>query len=104
MTSLGDQIGDAAADALTATRPRRFDTAIDRFTLALQTVPDYPAAELSDEAFARVTSLAEQVISAIEHRLEDDVDDRRREALGARVYDIRRGLENAFAWRRHYRN
>ena len=102
MVDLAQRLTDAAVEAVHTSKPRAFDAAVERFTAALQTIPDYPAAELSNEGFARINSFAEQVISEIEHRLEGDMDARRRETLGTRVYDIRRALEDAFNWRRHY--
>ena len=102
MKDLVQRLSDAASHALSASRPRTFDASVDNFALALHTIPDYPAAEMSNETFARVNSLAEQVIAEIEHRVESETDERHREALGERVYDIRKALEEAFTWRRHY--
>src|SRR5579871_4982680 len=103
MDTLVQRLSHAADAALGASRARAFDGAVNSFTSALQTIPDYPAAELSNEAFARVNSLAEQLIAEIEHRIgEDGIDDTRRTTLGERVYDIRRALEEEFNWRRHY--
>jgi len=102
MLELSHRLTDAASEAIHATRPKTFDAAVERFTRILQTIPDYPGGGLSNEGFARLNGLAEQVISEIEHRLDGDVGDRRRETLGTHVYEIRRALEEAFTWRRHY--
>ncbi|HZP49044.1 MAG TPA: hypothetical protein VFB07_10940 [Vicinamibacterales bacterium] len=102
MMELLHRLGQEAGDALAAQRPKAFAAAVDGFTFALQRLPDYPAAAMSNEAFARVNAFAEQVISEIEHRLDGDIDAKYRETLSERVYDIRRALEDAFTWRRHY--
>ena len=103
MMELEGRLADAAAAVAADTRPKSFEAAARRFTQALQTIPDYPAAEMSNEGFARVNALAEQVISEIEHRLERNIRDAdRREALTQAIYDIRAALEEAFRWRRHY--
>ncbi len=102
MLDLAQRLAQAAADAVDATRPKPFDAAVDRFVAALQRLPDYPARDLSNEGFARVNGLAEQVISEIDHRIETGVDETRQVALAQRIYDIRRALEDAFTWRRHF--
>lgn len=96
------RLTDDAVTAVTASRAKTFDAAVRRFTDILQTVPDCPPGEMSDEGFARMNGLAEQVILEIERHLdEDDADPERRELLAESVDEIRRGLEEAFRWRRH---
>jgi len=103
MTELMNRLDDRGREALTAARPKSFEAAVQHFTNTLATIPDYPAAELSNEGFAHVNALAEQVISHVEHRLEsDDIDLDIRERMAESVYDIRRALEEAFRWRKHY--
>lgn len=103
MNELVNQLDDHGREVLMAERPKSFEAAVERFTSTLATIPDYPAAELSDEGFARVNALAEQVISQIERRLEsDDMDVDVRERMAESVYDIRGALEEAFRWRKHY--
>ena len=88
---------------LTTQQTRTFEAAVERFAQTLAVIPDYPPAEMSDKAFADVNGLAAQVIVKIENRLDaNDLDDRNRERLTESVYDIRRGLEEAFRWRRQY--
>lgn len=103
MPDLVKRLSDAAGTALTASRPKAFDAAVRQFTATLETVPDYPATDMSDEGFARMNAVAEQVISEIERRLEGHLgDDDRREWLTGQVYAIRQALEETFRWRRHF--
>jgi hypothetical protein len=103
MPDLVERIADGAANAVLASRSKAFEAAVREFVFALQTVPDYPAADMSNEGFARVNGLAEQVISEIERRLDGTIGDRNmRERLTESIYDIRRGIEEAFRWRKHY--
>ena len=103
MTDLVARLSDEAGNAIAASRPKSFDAALRQFTATLRAVPDYPAAGVSDEGFARMNAVAEQVISEIERRLEGHIgDDERREWLTGQVYAIREALEEAFRWRRHF--
>jgi hypothetical protein len=103
MTDLLDLLAAHGRTVLSAERPKLIAASAERFAETLATIPDYPAAELSDEGFARVNAIAEQVISQIEHRLDvNRLDDRTREHLADSVYEIRRALEEAFRWRKHY--
>ena len=63
MRNLVARISDRAAAAVMTPGTKAFEAAVEGFVLALQTVPDYPAAELSNEGFARVNRPAEQVIA-----------------------------------------
>lgn len=103
MRSLIDRISDAAGAVAAANRARTFESALEEFVFSLQTVPDYPAAEISDEGFARLNALSERVIADIEHRLDGTaLDEARRARFAESVYDIRRAIEDAFTWRKHY--
>jgi hypothetical protein len=103
VTDLLDLLTAHGRSVLTAGRAKLCAASAERFAEALETIPDYPAAELSDEDFARVNAIAEQVIAAIEHRLEaPQLDDDTRDYLADLVYEVRRALEDAFHWRKHY--
>lgn len=103
MSDLLDRLADDTAAAVTASSPKAFEAAVRRFTSELETIPDSPAADMSNEGFARVNGLAEQMISEIERRLEREIPEAaRRQLLAQSVYAIRRALEEAFRWRRHY--
>ncbi|HZR25648.1 MAG TPA: hypothetical protein VFA59_18770 [Vicinamibacterales bacterium] len=103
MNDIVDRLDIHGREVLTTERPSSFEAAVERFTQTLATIPDSPAAELSDEGFAHVNALAEQVISQIERRLEaDDIGADVRERMAESIYDIRRALEEAFRWRKHY--
>jgi pantoate kinase len=103
MTDVVGRLSDDAVAAVTASSSKAFETAVRRFTSDLEAVPDYPAADMTNEGFAHVNGLAEQVISDIERRLEADIPEpHRRELLAESVFAIRRALEEAFRWRRHY--
>jgi hypothetical protein len=103
MTDLFRLLTAHGRTALTTERTRTFEAAVERFAQTLAVIPDYPAAEMSDEGFTSVIALAEQVIAKIEHRLDaNDLNDSGRQRVTESVYDIRRGLEEAARWRRHY--
>lgn len=103
MTDLLGLLAAHARTVLTTQRTRTFEAAVERFAQTLAVIPDYPAPEMSEDGFASVNALAEQVIAKIERRLETaDLDDSGRERLAESVYDIRRGLEEAFRWRQHH--
>jgi hypothetical protein len=103
MTELINRLDEGARAVFTTGRAKSFEAAVDRFARDLSTIPDYPAAELSDGGFAHVNALSEQVVAQIERRLEsDDMDATLRERMTESIYDIRRAIEEAFRWRKHF--
>jgi hypothetical protein len=86
---------------LTTQRKNTFEAAAERFAQTLAVIPDYPAAKVSEESFASLNALTERVVARINRRLDrNDLDDRERQRLTRSVSEIRRGLEEAFRWRR----
>jgi glycyl-tRNA synthetase beta subunit len=103
MDDLVEQLAAQGSAVLKSDKLKSLAVAAERFADALATIPDYPPAELSADGFARVSAIAEQVISQIEHRLaENEIDDQTRDHLADSIYEIRRALEEAFRWRKHY--
>ena len=73
------------------------------FVGALAHVPDFPAAEFTTLEIEHLSATAEQVIEAIERRLENSRDRvATQQELAESVYEIRRELEEITRWRRHY--
>ena len=73
------------------------------FVGALAHVPDFPAAEFTPLEIEQLSATAEQVIEAIERRLENSKDRvATQQELAESVYEIRRELEEITRWRRHY--
>ena len=73
------------------------------FVGALAHVPDFPAAEFTPLEIEQLSATAEQVIEAIERRLENSKDRvATQQELAESVYEIRREMEEITRWRRHY--
>ncbi len=73
------------------------------FVGALAHVPDFPAAEFTPIEIEQLSATAEQVIEAIERRLENSKDRvATQQELAESVYEIRREMEEITRWRRHY--
>jgi len=103
VADLIDQLAAQCGAVMNTARTKPFAIAAARFADTLATIPDYPASDMSHEAFARVNAIAEQVIAQIEERLDAGaIDDTTGEHLADTIYEIRRGLEEAFRWRKHY--
>jgi hypothetical protein len=93
----------AAAEGLSSASGRTFLKLMREFVAALAHVPDFPAAEFSTLEIEQLSATAEQVIEAIERRLENNRDKvATQQELAESVYEIRRELEEITRWRRHY--
>jgi hypothetical protein len=87
----------AAAEGLSSASGRTF------LKLMREFVPDFPAAEFTTLEIEQLSATAEQVIEAIERRLENSRDRvATQQELAESVYEIRRELEEITRWRRHY--
>jgi hypothetical protein len=83
----------------TALRGGAFLTEVEHFSARLHALPHHTASELSAEQFDLINSLSDQMIEAVENRIdqgEDDEDTRRK--LAESVYRIRRHLEEIYRW------
>ena len=93
----------AAAEGLSSASGRTFLKLMREFVGALAHVPDFPAAEFTPLEIERLTATANQVIEAIERRLENSKDRvATQQELAESVYEIRREMEEITRWRRHY--
>jgi hypothetical protein len=93
----------AAAEGLSSASGRTFLKLMREFVGALAHVPDFPAAEFTTLEIEQLSATAEQVIEAIERRLENSRDRvATQQELAESVYEIRRELEEITRWRRHY--
>ena len=81
---------------------RRFRRAVDDFVHVLATVPDERAGAVSAEGVRALETLGEDVIERIEERVSDMAQTGDAQDLVSDVYEIRRLLEEAGRWRRHY--
>jgi hypothetical protein len=93
----------AAAEGLSSASGRTFLKLMREFVGALAHVPDFPAAEFTPLEIEQLSATAEQVIEAIERRLEHSKDRvATQQELAESVYEIRREMEEITRWRRHY--
>jgi len=93
----------AAAEGLSSASGRTFLKLMREFVGALAHVPDFPAAEFTALEIEQLSATAEQVIEAIERRLENSKDRvATQQELAESVYEIRRELEEITRRRRHY--
>jgi len=93
----------AAAEGLSSASGRTFLKLMREFVGALAHVPDFPAAEFTPIEIEQLSATAEQVIEAIERRLENSKDRvATQQELAESVYEIRREMEEITRWRRHY--
>jgi hypothetical protein len=93
----------AAAEGLSSASGRTFLKLMREFVGALAHVPDFPAAEFTTLEIERLSATADQVIEAIERRLENSKDrGATQQELAESVYEIRREMEEITRWRRHY--
>ena len=93
----------AAAEGLSSASGRTFLKLMREFVGALAHVPDFPAAEFTPLEIEQLSATAEQVIEAIERRLENSKDRvATQQELAESVYEIRREMEEITRWRRHY--
>jgi hypothetical protein len=93
----------AAAEGLSSASGRTFLKLMREFVGGLAHVPDFPAAEFTPLEIEQLSATAEQVIEAIERRLENSKDRvATQQELAESVYEIRREMEEITRWRRHY--
>jgi hypothetical protein len=93
----------AAAEGLSSASGRTFLKLMREFVGALAHVSDFPAAEFTTLEIEQLSATADQVIEAIERRLESSKDrGATQQELAESVYEIRREMEKITRWRRHY--
>jgi hypothetical protein len=82
---------------------KAFEASVARFTERLAMIRDCPAADVPQATFDQVSGLADQVIEAIEQRLNDGNDGASlKRRLANTVYAIRGEIEELFRWRKHF--
>jgi hypothetical protein len=94
----------AIVDTISGAKSSRpFENGVKEFVRVLRTMSDGTPGDTSAATIQVMQSLAETVIQLIEARLAENVDPARvQRRLAQGVYDIRRTLEEADHWRRHY--
>lgn len=95
---------DTAVQELRVERHRdAFIRTLSRVVAGLGEIPDWPRAALTADQMIRVRELAEETVDAVERRVESGADDERtQQQLAGTVYEIRRRMEAAETWFRHF--
>ena len=100
---------DALSDAMvlaeavrTAKRHRPFVKAVHEFSGFLRHVPNSSPGSWSHESIKQLGDIADRVVEAIELQISasDSTEDQR--DLAARIYSLRRSLEEINTWERHF--
>jgi hypothetical protein len=92
----------AAATLRDAHSNHAFEHSLGDFLQALGSVPDEAAHDVSAQEVGALQKLGEDVIDAIEAKVEGEPASRRSQSLVAQIYEIRRLLEEVYLWRQHY--
>jgi hypothetical protein len=92
----------AAATLRDAHSNHAFEHGLSEFMRALGSVPDAGVHDISAQGIAALQKLSEEVIDAIEAKVESDPASRRTQPLVTKIYEIRRLLEEVHHWRQHY--
>lgn len=80
---------------------RAFLSALEHFERMIALAPDYPRGSLSDADLQALGALADTVVTDIEERLDHHTDRPSvQRTLAARVYQIRKDVETAYAFQR----
>jgi hypothetical protein len=103
MTGSASHAAQLAADVTAARHKHAFETAVHAFVTFLSGVPDSAAGEWTREGLSLVRARAEDVVEAIEQRLEAAGGSGHAEQrLAESIYGIRRALEEIDRWERHF--
>lgn len=97
-------VRSAAMAAIDAVEGRSFGKHVDQFLDALRRVPDHPPEDVSDADAAALLLLVDQVLDAIEDRIESGRDAQSvQQRLVRVVYGSRAAMEEIHRWHRHFR-